>query len=76
MTPMKLPREYRGFQLTKFQGTQVGHPTEGGGLRSRLGLGTHRKVKGVSSIDPEGYERIHDTVKAAVSFIDQWYGTE
>jgi hypothetical protein len=75
--PSRLPEEgssdYKGFKLSKHESTQIGYSTKGGGTLKQAGIDTHRKHKGVSSIDPEGYERIHDNLKQAIAFIDRWH---
>lgn len=68
--------DYLGFKLTPHEGIQMGHKTEGGGLRKTLGLGTRRKIKGVSSISPDGNEKIHDTLKKAIEYIHMYHGVE
>lgn len=62
--------EYRGFKLAQFEGTQVGHKTQGGGLKKQLGFDTSRKVTGVMLTEPNGYERHFDTLKKAVKWIE------
>lgn len=67
---MRIPDDYRGFRLSSADAVQIGHKTEGGGLRKQLGIGTSRKVRGVWSVAPDGCERFHDTLRAAKQFID------
>jgi hypothetical protein len=66
--------EYRGFVLSRFAGTQMGHKTAAG-LKASVGIGTRRKVTGVSAVDPDGYERVFDTLREALDRIDRhWDG--
>lgn len=61
---------YKGYTLAKYEGVQMGHTTNAG-LRASLGIGTKRKVSGVSVTDAEGYERLFDTLRDAVAWVDR-----
>jgi hypothetical protein len=68
---LKLPCEYKGFQLAKHAGTQLGHRLPNSrNLTQRLGHGTRRQVQGVLVTDADGYARFFDTQKQAIEFID------
>ena len=69
------PVDFMGFRLAKAAGWHLGYKTDGGGLKSRLGIGTARKWSGVTSTDADGYERTHDTLRDAVAFVRRWHET-
>lgn len=68
-------QEYRGWKIESYEGTNVGYniQTPGRGTGSRAGKG--RQVNGFTTTSPyDGYEKIHDTLRAAKKYIDDYEG--
>ena len=69
---------YRGWRITPFAGTQIGHKLPGSrSLSAQLGFGTHRKIKGyeVHYPDRDGI-KVVSTLKAARAYIDDYLGPD
>jgi hypothetical protein len=68
--------EYKGFKLSKFSGTNVGYAPERHNRQTHKFTQRTRQVAGVTSIDPEGTERNHNSLKEAIAYIHSYHGEE